>query len=144
MLAARSDQPNADVSKGWLRVWQLSAGGRWIHAHRWSAGGTTVSAIALIAAVQFTFVTLPARQAEALSRAESHAGQQKAADDLAGAEGLDACLATAQGAHRVAWDQACRDRRTKADCTLPGPQATLLDEQHRQVRAECIKRHSIR
>lgn len=117
---------------------------RWVDAHR-TITASVVAAIAVIAvAGRYALVTLPAQQADEIARAEQAAGQRKAADDLAGAEGLEACLATAQGAHRVTWDQACFGRSRKPDCTLPRTQAAQLDEQHRQARAQCLKQYSIR
>jgi len=117
---------------------------RWVDAHRTVTVAVVVAVVAVTIAGRYALVTLPAQQAEEISRVEQAAGQRKAADDLAGAEGLEACLATAQGAHRVTWDQACYGRGRKPDCTLPRTQAAQLDEQHRQARAQCLKQYSIR
>jgi len=125
-------------------VRQKSALMRWIDAHRTITIALVVAVVAVTVAGRYALVTLPAQQAEEISRVEQAAGQRKAADDLAGAEGLEACLATAQGAHRVTWDQACSGRGRKPDCTLPRTQAAQLDEQHRQARAQCLKQYSIR
>jgi len=117
---------------------------RWVDAHRTVTVALVVAVVAVTIAGRYALVTVPAQQAEEISRVEQAAGQRKAADDLAGAEGLEACLATAQGAHRVTWDQACYGRGRKPDCTLPRTQAAQLDEQHRQARAQCLKQYSIR
>lgn len=117
---------------------------RWVDAHRTVTAALVVGVVAIAVAGHYALVTLPAQQAEEISRVEQAAGQRKAADDLAGAEGLEACLATAQSAHRVTWDQACSDRNRKPDCTLPRTQAARLAELHRQARAQCLKQYSIR
>jgi hypothetical protein len=117
---------------------------RWVDAHR-TITASVVAAIAVIAvAGRYALVTLPAQQADEIARAEQAAGQRKAADDLAGAEGLEACMATALGTHRVAWDQACHGRKRGPNCTLPRPEAAQLDELDRQARAQCLKQYSIR
>ena len=115
-----------------------------METHRTLTAASAAGIVVLAFASHYAFVTLPATHAESISRVEQAAGQRQAADDLAGAEGLEACLATAQGSHRVAWDQACHGRSRKPDCTLPRTQAAQLDEQHRQARAACLKQYSIR
>ena len=121
-----------------------SAWRQWVETHRTLAGAGAAGVVALAFAAHYAFVTLPAARAERISRAEQAAGDRRAADDLAGAEGLDACLATAQGTHRVEWDQACFTAKRKPNCTLPRPEAAQLDERHRQARAQCLKQYSIR
>ena len=142
LLAARASDPAAGLT-GWRRMWRTSALRIWIDAHRLLAAAAAAACLSVGVAIYYTFVVLPVRRADALAQAEQLAGQQKAADDLAGAEGLDACLATALGAHRVVWDQTCREAG-KADCTLPRARAVPLDERHREARAACLKQFSIR
>ena len=137
LLARRSADGSAPAApKSALR--------RWVEAHRTLTAAGAAGVVGLAFAAHYAFVTVPAMRAAEISRVEQAAGQRQAADDLAGAEGLEACLATAQGTHRVAWDQACHGRKRSPSCTLPRPDAAQLDEQHRQARAQCLKQYSIR
>ena len=121
-----------------------SAWRRWIETHRTLTGAGAAGLVGLAFAAHYAFVTLPSMRAAEIARVEQAAGERRAADDLAGAEGLEACLGTAQGTHRVSWDQACHARKRTPNCTLPRPEATQLDELHRQARAACLKQYSIR
>jgi hypothetical protein len=107
----------------------------WLEKNRTSVGAGTAVLIVGILAVQYVFVTAPARKQEQLEQQALVQEETTRAME----EGLQACLEKADTAYAADIDKACKAKREGANCSLPRITAEQIDQKRLDARIDCIK-----
>ena len=116
--------------------------GAWNDARRWKLHARETkllagAAVAVLFAVYYLAVALPAQRADRLEE-KSRAADKLSAATTSRQVSVSECLTKAQSDADARWAAACKARRQGAVCPLPKEQADAFDRDERNARNACL------
>jgi len=118
------------------------ATGSWVKVHGLALKVAAGAAVVIALAAYNQLVAQPAQRQEQVAF-EARAVDRLKAETTAKQAALDECLTKAQADADARWNAACKARRQRAGCSLPGPLANDYQQQEGKERNACLMRFSI-
>ena len=137
MLAERAERAAATPAPRLGQFRTLGDVRRWAKTHAKAARLLAGAVVALVIAVYYLAVALPAQRADR-RQMEARAAEQLKADTVSTHVTVSDCLSKAQTDADDRWTAACKARRQGANCPLPEAQADEFDRDESAARNACL------
>lgn len=137
MLAENAQRVAATPAplRGPLRV--LGDARRWARTHATATKLLAGAVMAVLFAVYYLGVTVPAQRADRLQM-DARAAERLKAATASRQDSVAECLSKAQTEADARWTAACKARRQGANCPLPEAQADAFDHAETAARNACL------